>query len=62
LPRRVGPSAEGQDETQAIETLLDRPSEVFDHLLSQQEGLPLEKVDALRVAFAQLVEKDAQAN
>jgi hypothetical protein len=30
--------------------------------LSQQEGLPQEKVDALRVAFAQLVEKDAQAN
>jgi exonuclease SbcD len=62
LPRRVGPSADGQDETQAIETLLDKPSAVFEHLLSQQEGLPQEKVDALRVAFAQLVEKDAQAN
>ena len=62
LPRRVGPSADGQDETQAIETLLDKPSAVFEYLLSQQEGVPQEKVDALRVAFAQLVEKDAQAN
>lgn len=62
LPRLVGPSAEGQDDTQAIETLLDKPIDVFDHLLSQQDALPEDRRDALRLAFAQLVEKDAQAS
>lgn len=62
LPRRVGPTAEGKDDTQAIETLIDKPTEVFDFLLSQQEAVPEERKAAMRLAFAQIVDKDAQAN
>lgn len=43
-------------------TLLDRPADVFDHLLQERAGeLDAETIGKLKVAFAHLLEMDAQS-
>jgi exonuclease SbcD len=59
-PGRAGPGAGNKDDTQAIESMIDRPAEVFEHLLGQREDVSEKQKESLRLAFAQLVEKDAQ--
>ena len=59
-PGRAGPGAGNKDDTQTIESMIDRPAEVFEHLLGQREDVSETQKESLRLAFAQLVEKDAQ--
>lgn len=56
----VGMSAEDATDDEAIESLLDQPSLVFEHLLDQQEQFSEEEVAELKVTFARLVELEDQ--
>ncbi|MDA7921639.1 exonuclease SbcCD subunit D C-terminal domain-containing protein [Verrucomicrobiales bacterium] len=55
----VGMSVEDVTDDEAIESLLDKPALVFEHLLEQQEQLTNEEVDELKLAFSRLVELEA---
>lgn len=50
-------SVEEVSDDEALETLLEKPKLVFEHLLSQQEGLTAEECESLKTAFAELVDK-----
>ncbi len=56
----VAMSAEDVTDDEAIESLLDQPVHVFDHLLDQQEELSEKEVEELKLAFTHLVELEAQ--
>ena len=56
----TGPGIDGRTDDEAIETLLDQPAHVFDHLLSQHAGLEEKEIAKLKAAFAVLVDLDAQ--
>ncbi|MEC5127571.1 exonuclease subunit SbcD [Verrucomicrobiales bacterium BCK34] len=45
---------------EAIESLLDKPTRVFEHLLDQQEQFTPEEVEELKLAFTRLMELEAQ--
>lgn len=53
-------SAEDTTDDEAIETLLDKPTNVFEHLLKQHPDISEEHVGKLRVAFDHLVELETQ--
>ncbi|MDF1826057.1 MAG: exonuclease SbcCD subunit D C-terminal domain-containing protein [Verrucomicrobiales bacterium] len=53
-------SAGEATDDEAIESLLDQPTLVFEHLLDQQEQFTDEEADELKRAFAKLVEMEAQ--
>jgi len=55
----VSMSVEDSTDDEAIESLLDQPTRVFEHLLEQQEQFTEEEVAGLKLAFAQLVEMEA---
>ncbi len=55
----VGMSVEDVSDDEAIESLLDQPTLVFEHLLDQQEQLTTEEVEELKLAFSRLVELEA---
>lgn len=46
---------------EAIETLLDQPTHVFEHLLEQREEFNEKEIEELKAAFAVLVDLDAQS-
>lgn len=52
----------GATDDEAIETLLDRPSHVFEHLLEQHEEFSEEETGALKTAFAALIDLDAHSS
>lgn len=56
----VGMSVEEVSDDEAIESLLDQPVRVFEHLLDQQEQFSDQEVEELKLAFARLVELEAQ--
>ena len=56
VPRLIGAGV-GQEVDAKLEGLLDKPSEVFDHLLKQQADLSDEDKSSLRLAFRKLVER-----
>jgi hypothetical protein len=39
---------------EALDGLLENPSRVFEHLLEEQEGLAVEEVEKLKIAFQEL--------
>jgi hypothetical protein len=49
-------SAGEATDDEAIESLLDQPTGVFEHLLEQHEELEDSEIDALKTTFAMLVE------
>lgn len=53
LPESMG--IEGQSDDEAIETLLDDPTKVFEHLLEQESNMNEEEKKELKIAFAQLL-------
>ncbi|MEM9017332.1 MAG: exonuclease SbcCD subunit D C-terminal domain-containing protein [Verrucomicrobiota bacterium] len=55
-----GMSGDGITDDEAIESLLDRPQRVFEHLLDQQEQFTDSELDELKLAFAQLVEMESE--
>ncbi len=56
----IGMSAENVSDDEAIESLLDQPVHVFEHLLDQQEQFSEKEVEELKLAFARLMEMEAQ--
>jgi len=46
---------------EAIETLLDHPVQVFDHLLQHHEQLDASEAEKLKTTFARLMEMDRDA-
>jgi hypothetical protein len=46
---------------EAIESLLDRPARIFEHLLGEHEQLSEEEIGSLKTAFAVLVDLDKQS-
>lgn len=56
----VGMSVEDVTDDEAIESLLDHPTQVFEHLLEQQEQFSDAEVAELKVAFDRLMELEAQ--
>jgi exonuclease SbcD len=56
-----GMSADDVTDDEAIETLLDQPARVFEHLLAQHEEFNAEEAEGLKAAFALLVDLDAQS-
>jgi hypothetical protein len=46
---------------EAIESLLDQPVRVFEHLLGEYEQLSEEEIGSLKTAFAVLVDLDKQS-
>ena len=55
--RTVGEATDDE----AIETLLDQPVQVFEHLLGQCGNLDEEEIEKLKTAFAVVVDLDAQS-
>ncbi len=45
------------NDDEALDTLLDRPDEVFDRLLRDYPGVDTQQGDRLRIAFRQLLER-----
>ncbi len=56
----VGMTLEDATDDEAIESLLDQPTLVFEHLLEQQEQLTPEEVEELKLAFTRLMDLEAQ--
>lgn len=56
----VSLSVDEVTDDEAIESLLDQPARVFEHLLDQQEKFSDGEVAELKLAFARLVEIEAQ--
>lgn len=56
----VGMSVEEVTDDEAIESLLDQPALVFEHLLEQQEQFSEEEAAELKLAFSRLVELESQ--
>ncbi|MEM6915737.1 MAG: exonuclease SbcCD subunit D C-terminal domain-containing protein [Verrucomicrobiota bacterium] len=56
----TGMALENATDDEAIESLLDQPSRVFEHLIDQQEQFDENEVEELKLAFTQLVELEAQ--
>ncbi len=56
VPRLIGAGV-GQEVDAQLEGLLDKPAEVFDLLLKQQEGLPEADKKSLRLAFLKIVNR-----
>lgn len=56
----VSMSVEESSDDEAIESLLDQPARVFEHLLDQQEQFTEEETAELKLAFSRLVEMEAQ--
>jgi exonuclease SbcD len=56
VPRLIGAGV-GQEVDTQLEGLLDKPAEVFDLLLKQQEGLPEADKKSLRLAFLKIVNR-----
>ena len=54
-------SAGQATDDEAIDTLLDQPIQVFEHLLGQCGELDEKELEKLRTAFAVLVDLDAQS-
>ncbi len=57
----AGMSVGDSTDDEAIESLLDRSDQVFDHLLSEHESLTEAEIVELKAAFAVLVDLDAQS-
>ncbi len=57
----AGMSAGDATDDEAIESLLDRPDQVFEHLLGEHESLTEDEVAELKAAFAVLMDLDAQS-
>jgi len=57
----LGMDAGGATDDEAIGTLLDQPEHVFEHLLKEHEQLNESEVEALKTAFAVLVDLDKQS-
>ena len=57
----TGMSAGQATDDEAIDTLLDQPIQVFEHLLGQCGELDEKELEKLRTAFAVLVDLDAQS-
>jgi exonuclease SbcD len=57
----MGMSAGEATDDEAIETLLDQPLHVFDHLLGQHGELDEKEIEKLKATFAVLVDLDAQS-
>ena len=55
----TGLGAEDRTDDEAIDSLLENPLNVFDHLLAQKAGLTPEELDQLRTAFSELLDKRA---
>jgi len=53
--------AGGATDEETIDMLLDHPVRVFEHLLGQHEQLDEKQVEELKIAFAALLEIDAQS-
>lgn len=59
----VGPQEVGDaTDDEAIESLLERPANVFEHLLGQSTALAEEEIAELKTAFSLLVDLDAQSH
>jgi hypothetical protein len=56
VPRLIGAGV-GQEVDTQLEGLLDKPTEVFDLLLKQQEHLPEAEKKSLRLAFLKIVNR-----
>jgi hypothetical protein len=56
VPRLIGAGV-GQEVDAQLEGLLDKPTEVFDLLLKQQEDLPEAERKSLRLAFRKIVDR-----
>jgi exonuclease SbcD len=56
VPRLIGAGV-GQEVDTQLEGLLDKPTEVFDLLLKQQEDLPEAEKKSLRLAFRKIVDR-----
>jgi hypothetical protein len=56
VPRLIGAGV-GQEVDTQLEGLLDKPTEVFDLLLKQQEELPEAEKKSLRLAFRKIVDR-----
>ena len=56
VPRLIGAGV-GQEVDAQLEGLLDKPTEVFDHLLKQQDDLAEEEKESLRLAFRKIVDR-----
>jgi hypothetical protein len=56
VPRLIGAGV-GQEVDTQLEGLLDKPAEVFDLLLKQQEDLPEAEKKSLRLAFRKIVDR-----
>jgi hypothetical protein len=46
---------------EAIETLLDQPARVFEHLLEQHDDFSEKEIEELETAFALLIDLDGQS-
>ena len=57
----TGMSAGEATDDEAIETLLDQPARVFEHLLGQHAQLEPSEIEQLKATFAVLVDLDAHA-
>ncbi|MEM6278627.1 MAG: exonuclease SbcCD subunit D C-terminal domain-containing protein [Verrucomicrobiota bacterium] len=57
----TGMSAEDVTDDEAIDSLLDQPSLVFEHLLDQQEQFSKDEVGELKLTFTRLLELEADA-
>jgi len=57
----TGMSVGDATDDEAIESLLDQPSQVFEHLLAKHEQLDASEIEELKAAFAVLMDLDAQS-
>lgn len=57
----AGMSVGDSTDDEAIESLLDRPDQVFEHLLGEHGSFSEDEVTGLKAAFAVLMELDAQS-
>jgi len=57
----TGLHAGDSTDDEVIESLIDSPGEVFEHLLGEHEHFSEQEIQALRTAFAVLVDRDAQS-
>jgi hypothetical protein len=53
-------SAGEATDDEAIETLLDQPVHIFEHLLAGHEAFDEKEIEELKAAFAVLIDLDAQ--
>lgn len=56
----ISMSVDEATDDEAIESLLDQPTLVFEHLLDQQEQLSDEEIEELKLAFSRLMDLEAQ--